>query len=150
MERDEFMAWVVPELEKWITEQSLDGVSVDRIKDGDYRIDNLQLLHKRDNWLKAPVHKNVNAPDGTAWCHKCKKHISTESFSKNKRNWNGLHSECKVHIKECQPRAKDLASPENQRWCSSCQKYLPTDNFYKCKTNFGGFQNRCQIHQRKH
>jgi len=55
MTREEFLQWIIPELENWIkTYNTLDGVSVDRINNsGHYEISNLQLITKVENSCKS-------------------------------------------------------------------------------------------------
>ncbi len=104
MRRDEFINWAVSELEKWIETRPIKFASLDRIDNlGHYEVKNLQVLDKKANLLKKSYNKNVNAPEGCAWCGKCKEYLDVDKFNKNKNTFNGLDSICKVHNKlECQ------------------------------------------------
>ena len=98
MTRQEFVSWVIPELESWCQTLPIQEVSLDRISnDGHYEIGNLQLLTKSDNSRKTRKNKNVVAPVGQAWCSMCKKYLTVDNFYKDRRTMNGLRHICKPH-----------------------------------------------------
>lgn len=69
MTREEFLTWVIPELENWIKDKPIELVSIDRIdNNARYEISNLQLLTRGENTLKRERNKNVYAPVGMSWC----------------------------------------------------------------------------------
>lgn len=99
--RGEFIRWVVPELEKWIKHKPIASASVDRINSlRGYSLDNIRLLERVSNTLRQSRYKNVNAPNGLAWCGKCKDYLETSQFTKNKRTFNGFDAMCKTHKRE--------------------------------------------------
>lgn len=96
--RAEFITWVIPELEKWCNNDSIENVSLDRIDSTKhYELNNLQLVTKSENSRKSAQHKNVSAPDGYAWCGKCQDYLIVSFFHKNKIRFNGLEQVCKFH-----------------------------------------------------
>lgn len=101
MRRDEFLLWAVPELEKWIANKPIESVSLDRIReDGHYELSNIQFLTRIENILKQRRYKNVNAPEGKAWCSKCKDYLTLDKFAKDRYNHHGLTNICITHRKE--------------------------------------------------
>jgi hypothetical protein len=102
MDRDEFIKWFVPEMEKWMAENPGIRGSVDRIRDeGHYEIGNLRIISMVANARKSMARKNVHAPDGMAWCSMCKAYLTVVSFHKNRSEFNGLQGRCK----ECNKNA---------------------------------------------
>lgn len=98
MTREEFYAWVIPELEKWILTKSIESASIDRVdNDGHYEISNLQLLTRLENRLKQKRNKNLSAPEGYAWCSHCKEYLITDKFTKGRNKITGLQNICKFH-----------------------------------------------------
>lgn len=98
--KDEFISWVIPELQKWVLEKDITEASIDRVDPkGHYAVGNLQLLTMDENRAKARHHKNFHAPEGCAWCNQCKQHLTISSFYKDKSRMNGLTSKCKKHWK---------------------------------------------------
>lgn len=99
--KQEFLSWIIPELEKWLKDNgTLKDVSIDRIDPTKhYEHGNLQLITFDENRRRARNHKNYHAPDGFAWCGKCKAYLTKENFYKNKATLNGLTYKCKLHWK---------------------------------------------------
>lgn len=100
--KEEFLAWVIPNLEEWVKSHSLESVTVDR-KDskGHYELSNVQLLTKSDNSRKLERNKNVVAPVGFAWCGKCEDYLTADNFFHNSNNTHtGTSFYCKMHSKE--------------------------------------------------
>lgn len=96
--KDEFLNWVIPKLENW--KYPLVGTknspTIDRINtSGHYELANLQLITKTENTLKRDCNKNVHAPEGKAWCGKCKEYLYKKHFQKNKRTFTGVNLICK-------------------------------------------------------
>jgi DNA-binding CsgD family transcriptional regulator len=101
--RADFIAWAVPEFEKWIAEHpDLDQVprwanpTVDRIEgSGHYELGNIRIISRRDNTRNQPTNWNVFAPEGKAWCGACKQYKATSEFNKDSSTFNGLGRRCK-------------------------------------------------------
>lgn len=95
--KQDFLEWALKELDKWVKDgYTVKVATLDRINsDGHYEKGNLQLLTKEENSKKKDCNKNLNAPEGFAWCGKCKAYFPKESFTKDKRNWHGLRTVCK-------------------------------------------------------
>ena len=99
--KDQFLGWVIPELEKWCKTNKIEDVSLDRINTTKhYELGNLQLVTKGENSLKRAFCKNIHSPEGKAWCGKCKNYLSVDNFHKCKTRFNGLNARCK----RCQRR----------------------------------------------
>lgn len=110
--KEEFYEWVVPELKKWIETKLIEDASIDRIDSTKhYEVGNLQLLPVIDNSLKRDYNKNVNAPDGYAWCYKCKDYLITGKFYKSKHRPNGLAGICIEH-----EHLRKIARRESKLW----------------------------------
>lgn len=104
MTRKEFSDWITPVLEEWIKTKPLrgmQGASVDR-KDanGHYELSNLQIISNADNSKKKFDNRNINPPEGKAWCGKCKDYLSRAVFFKHNKNQHGLSYLCKSHDME--------------------------------------------------
>lgn len=101
MTREEFMNWILPEFEAWEKHSDLKLASIDRVDNlGHYEVSNLQLLTRRENTLKQRRYKNVIAPEGKAWCGKCKMYLDVDKFAKDRYNNNGLTNICIPHRQE--------------------------------------------------
>lgn len=94
--RDEFLEWVIPQLETWCISNSIESASLDRIdNDGHYEFPNLQLLSRKENNLKRKWYKTRLAPKNTNWCGACQQYLPVVNFSNCKSNSNGLKNRCK-------------------------------------------------------
>ena len=101
MTRNEFLEWAIPELEKWIFTKPIKSASLDRIReDGHYELSNLQFIPRLENTLKQRRYKNVNAPQGEAWCGSCKQYLVLDNLGKDCYNYNGRTSKCKTCIRQ--------------------------------------------------
>ena len=95
MTRDEFISWVIPQLEQW--KHPLVGTknspSIDRINTtGHYELSNLQLLTKSEHCKKKT---RIESPTGTSWCIGCKQHIPIEHFARDNKRVSGVKPRCK-------------------------------------------------------
>lgn len=100
--KDEFISWVIPQLENWVTHRDISLASIDR-KDnnGNYDLSNLQILDRWENARKTGRLKNDKAPEGMAWCGAyCKEYKPSHLFHKGSGTINKLSLRCK----ECTSR----------------------------------------------
>src|SRR6266508_2864785 len=68
MSREEFMAWAIPEYERWFLEHPGVTPSVDRIDNArHYEAGNLRLIPRVENIVRSSHFKNRNAPPGLLW-----------------------------------------------------------------------------------
>ena len=94
--KDEFMSWVLPELEKWMLNKDISLASIDRINSqSHYELSNLQILDRWENARKTNRVRNADAPFGKAWCGICKDYKPNQTFSKGSGTINGLQLRCK-------------------------------------------------------
>lgn len=116
MTRDEFLAWAIPLLRVWMLDNPEVTPTVDRIRDSEgYAIGNIQIISGPENTRKRPNNHNVHAPDGMAWCAKCKGFLDKGMFHKDStRKFNGLSIICK----NCHFKAYKRGGP---RWLSKEQ-----------------------------
>ena len=102
--RSEFLEWYVAAYADFRKIHGDAKPSVDRIHDGDYRLDDMQLIPIGENSRKAPGNRNVHAPPGIAWCAKCRKYYNRVEFHKSKSQPHGLVNCCK----NCERKRKKL------------------------------------------
>jgi hypothetical protein len=122
--REDFIAWAVPEYEKWFREHSNLTPSIDR-KDstGHYELGNLQLVEVQSNRRKASKFVNDNAPLGTKWCPKCSRFRNHDEFYKMEKpsahDPMGLYVRCKEcaqqYDREYRERRKAKGNPIIQK-----------------------------------
>lgn len=67
------------------------GMDTDRFWD----LDNIGYSHHRCNSSAGRPTKKKVGPEGTAWCGQHQEFFPIECFHRNRRNWNGVHRECK-------------------------------------------------------
>lgn len=102
MTRDEFLAWAIPEYERWMHTHPSETPSLDRVDAAShYELNNLRVIARGENARLARNHLNVHAPHGKAWCHGCRAYLETESFWRSRNAFNGLQKRCKA----CQTQA---------------------------------------------
>jgi hypothetical protein len=95
MTKDEFLAWAVPEYTRWLTEHPDKRPSVDRVRsDGHYELGNLRLLEWGENARQSRKNHNVHAPEGAAWCSRCKQYLQRTAFHKASHQPHGLSHTC--------------------------------------------------------
>ena len=102
MTKQEFMTWVIPQLEAWNLSKDLALASIDR-KDnsGHYEISNLQILDRWENARKTGKLRNDFAPEGTAWCSGyCQDFRPRTEFHKGTNKLTGLSNYCKECFKK--------------------------------------------------
>lgn len=106
MTKNEFLTWGVPKFAQFIKENPDAKPSIDR-KNSDlhYSIDNLQILAWGENSKKRKNNKNLNAPDGHAWCSVCCQYKPLSRFFRNKAQAYGRDSYCK----DCHSEARKEA-----------------------------------------
>lgn len=95
LSRQEFITWVIPQLEKWKYPLvgSKNSPSVDRINNnGHYEIENLQLLTKSEHCSKKV---RITPPNGTSWCVKCERFLPLVEFHKSSARFFGVKPRCK-------------------------------------------------------
>ncbi len=88
--REEFMAWAIPELQKWMLDNPGKVPSVDR-KDGNghYEIGNMQILEYQVNCGKTRRSINSSLPDGFKKCGQCEQTLPFDKFKKVKPGATG-------------------------------------------------------------
>lgn len=80
------------EFVKWFMDNDFEGASVDRInKNGDYTLDNIQLIPLDENIRK----DKVKSKDGYCECYVCKKTKKLDEFVTDNRRKNGHTTICK-------------------------------------------------------
>lgn len=98
MTQEAFLQWVIPAYKRFIARYPLLIPSIDRCDTtGHYEIGNLRILALGDNAMLATNKRNVHAPEGMAWCTKCKAYLPRSSFHKNRAQSHGLQHTCKLH-----------------------------------------------------
>ena len=102
MTKQEFMAWVVPQLEKWSLDNDLSLASIDRVENtGHYELSNLQIIDRWENTRKTGRLRNDYAPEGTAWCSGyCQNYKPKTEFHKGSNKLTGLCNYCKTCFKK--------------------------------------------------
>lgn len=85
MSRDAFLAWAVPAFSEWLAANS-GRPSVNRIDDSrGYEAGNLEIIEVGENSRRRPWNKNIHAPEGTAWCSRCKAYLPITAFDRSSR-----------------------------------------------------------------
>jgi hypothetical protein len=99
--REEFLTWAEPALADWAATRPDDRPSVDRVDPaGHYELNNLRLLEWGENARLSRKNHNVHAPDGTAWCRRCRAYRPATEFHRSRRAFNGLVTLCKPCAKQ--------------------------------------------------
>ncbi len=97
--RADFIAWAVPEYERWFRECPGVTPSVDRIDStGHYEAGNLRLIARGENCRRTRVAHNPDAPEGTLWCCTCRTFKPREDFyavAVSEKNPYGYTGHCK-------------------------------------------------------
>jgi hypothetical protein len=153
MTRPEFMAFAVPALVAWLTENPDGRPSLDRCEAaGHYEVGNLRILALGDNARLRRNNHNVHAPKGQAWCSRCRCYLPRTAFGIAADRPHGLQSYCKACRSASRPRRRNPnhrndQAPDGASWCGGCLAYLPRDQFYACSTGPTGLQTKCKACQ---
>lgn len=96
MTRAEFLEWAVPAFTQWMTDNPGITGSVDRQDPaGHYEISNLRIISWGDNARLRRTNHNVHAPEGQAWCGKCRIYKPVSAFERNRTKPHGLQNHCR-------------------------------------------------------
>jgi len=151
MTREEWLEWAVPEYEKAMKKWPNERISVNRL-DQHYEIGKLEIIPHRENVIQKPSNKNVHAPDGMAWCGRCKAYLDTKDFHKCKTYAKGVYCYCinctaalyQERTYKNPPLQKNVNAPDGMAWCGRCKAYLDKECFNKCKSRYNGLSDRCR------
>jgi len=130
---DEFLAWAVPEYEKWTKKRPKEKPSIDRIdSNGHYEIGNLRLLELQKNRSNNRRNMHRLAPKGTLHCHRCKQYLPREQFyerpsvpitaTSERNHWSGMCKECTKEAGKKRWEAEHGKRPDPTGICQRCNR----------------------------
>jgi hypothetical protein len=102
MTMKEWVAWAVPEYERFILSYPDQTPNAARFKDvGHYEIGNVRIISLSQNCAEQPIRGiGLLKTDGTKRCSDCKGVKGSNSFSKNRATKDGFHNICKDCVRE--------------------------------------------------
>ncbi len=94
--KESFIAWATVAFKEWVDNNPGQTPSVDRRDPaGHYEISNLRVISWGENSRLRRTNHNVHAPDGQAWCGKCKVYKPVPDFERNRSKPHGLQNHCR-------------------------------------------------------